>query len=347
MLRVKCGSRVSILLCIGIVLGCLNACSQAGEYHSLQGPSMGTIWNLTYRQTGAENAPAAVHARVTQLLTQLNAEFSTYSEDSQVAAFNRAPADEWVAVAPDVITVAKQAIQLSQQTHGAFDMSITPVLRLWGFGPGGKPGHIPMAAQLAKAMRLVDYLAIDVREQPPALRKRKAGMQVNFNALVAGYAADRVAAILNTMGVNDFLVDMGGELRLAGVNPQGDLWQVAVEKPLDAARTVERVLQLSDTGLSTSGDYRNFFIHNGQRYSHEFDARSGWPVKQNVASVTVVAPSAMLADGYATALLALGLGEALKLAQAQGLAALFILRDGKGGWRELPTAAFRALEQTP
>lgn len=319
----------------------------SGDYATLRGPTMGTIYTVKYRPIGPTTAPDRVRAVIESLLERIDAEFSTYRPDSEIAAFNRAPAQIWVPVSRDVIVVARKAVELSRQSNGAFDMTLEPVLDLWGFAAGTAPTHIPQSAALRTVMALVDYRAIDVREQPPALRKKRNGMRVNFNALVAGFAADQSAVLLRGMGISDFLVDMGGEMRLAGNSPRGGRWRVGIEYPAPGPRRIERSLELTDTGISTSGDYRNYFVYQGKRYSHEFDARTGWPIRQSVTSVSVVSPRAIDADGYATALLALGPVAGPVLARRLGLAALFIVSDGQGGWRERPTPAFIRLEAEP
>ncbi|HSH27084.1 MAG TPA: FAD:protein FMN transferase [Wenzhouxiangella sp.] len=310
------------------------------DYQTLQGPTMGTIYTVRYRPAGAATAPAAVRREIETLLERIDAEFSTWREDSQLSQFNRAPAGQWVPVSAGVVNLVKQAIALGEKTGGAVDMTIEPVLELWGFAAGERERAVPDPAALAAALELVDDGLIEWRERPPALRKKKDGLRASLDFLVAGLAADQAAARLEAMGIEDFLVDMGGELRMAGNSPQDQPWRVAIERPATGPRRIERVLTVTDIGLSTSGDYRNYFVHEGRRYAHLFDARSGWPVEHEVASVTVVAPRAVDADGYATALLVLGPSAGPALAERLDLAALFILRDEGGGWRELATGAF-------
>lgn len=329
----------AIMGLVASLSGCQGERPQS-DYQTLQGPTMGTIYTVRYRPAGAATAAAAVRAEIEALLERIDAEFSTWREDSQLSQFNRAASGQWVPVSAEVVGLVKQAIALGETTGGALDMTLEPVLELWGFAAGERERAVPDPAALAAALELVDDGLIEWRERPPALRKKRDGLRASLDFLVAGLAADQAAARLEAMGIEDFLVDMGGELRIAGSNPQGQPWRVAIERPASGPRRIERVLTLTDTGLSTSGDYRNYFVHEGRRYAHLFDARSGWPVEHEVASVTVVAARAVDADGYATALLVLGPTAGPALAERLNLAALFIVRDGAGGWRELATGAF-------
>ncbi len=331
---------VAIMSLVAIMAGCEGEGSQT-DYQTLKGPAMGTTYTVSYRPAGAATVPAAVRRTIETLLERIDAQFSTWRDDSQLAQFNRAAARQWVPVSTEVVNLVKQAIALGEATDGALDMTIEPVLELWGFAAGDRERAVPGPAALAAALELVDDGLIEWRDEPPALRKKRDGVRASLDFLVAGLAADQAATRLEAMGIEDFLVDMGGELRMAGNNPRGQPWRVAIERPATGARRIARVLTVTDTGLSTSGDYRNYFVHQGRRYAHLFDARSGWPVEHQLASVTVIAPRAVDADGYATALLVLGPSAGPALAERLDLAALFIVRDGAGGWSELTTGAFK------
>ncbi len=328
--------------CLGVTLisaGC-HGPSAMPELHTLTGPTMGTTYTVKYLAPKQSLQEAEVQAAVEHILARITREFSTYDPDSELSRLNRAAAGEWLAVSQEMLQVMRKAAELNLLTGGAFDMTVGPLVALWGFGPN-PPGEdrVPNKAELATAMRLVGRHNIELRLEPAAIKKAQAGVSLDLNALVPGYAADLVAARLEAFGFQHYLVDMGGELKLKGRNQMRAPWTVAIERPEPGTRRIERVIQLTDRGVATSGDYRNFFELGEQRYSHELDARTGWPIAHRLVSVTVIAGSAMHADGLATGLLVLGPEEGFALAEREHIAALFILRTS-AGWEAQPTAAF-------
>jgi thiamine biosynthesis lipoprotein len=192
----------------------------------------------------------------------------------------------------------------------------------------------------------VGYQRLQSRASPPALRKRDSEIQLDLNALVAGFAADLVAARFEQLGIGNYLVDMGGEFRLKGHNTRGRDWTIAIEAPSPDQQRTARILELTDCAVSTSGNYRNFFEVGGQQYSHVLDARSGRPIRHDLTSVTVIAATALQADAWATALLILGENEGLKLAEREHVAALFL--TGRGDeFGQTASAAFAAYPLRP
>jgi thiamine biosynthesis lipoprotein len=237
------------------------------------------------------------------------------------------------------------AARLSRESAGAFDVTVGPLVNLWGFGPqaGAAPAHpaVPGDEALARARQRVGFDKLEVRLDPPALRK-EAELYVDLSAIAKGHGVDRVAGRLVSAGCSDLLVDVGGEVRAIGRNPGGRVWRVGVETP-DPAQLggVERVLVLDHVAAATSGDYRNYVEVDGQRYSHTIDPRTGRPVSHGLASVTVLHASAMWADGYATALDVLGPEAGFELAERLGLPALFLVRED-GSFRTRYTPALES-----
>ncbi len=305
----------------------------------IEGPTMGTRYSVKLVEAPDATDEVALQADIDAVLADIVALMSTWEPDSELSRFNRSSVDEWFAISPDTHTVVAAALEVAEQSGGTFDATAGPLINLWGFGPADTR-ELPGAEAIAAARALLGR--IELRAQPPAMRRTAEGVYVDLSAIAKGYAVDRIAELLEQRGTANYLVEIGGELRARGSNARGRPWAVAVERPLPGGRMVQRVLPLTDRSVATSGDYRNFYERDGKRYSHTIDPRTGRPVEHTLASVSVVHPSAMMADAFATALMVLGPDEGFAWAGRNGLAALFIVRDGTG-FVERTTAAFEEL----
>ena len=291
----------------------------------LEGRTMGTGWHLTLPAGSPE--PQALRAAVEQELEAINDSMSTWREDSEISRWNRLPAGEAMVVSAPFATVLEAALAIGRRSGGAYDVTVGPLVTLWGFGAGEARERVPPPAALAAARERVGQGRL--RWRPRERRLGKAGsVELDLSSIAKGFAVDRVAALLAARGHRDYLVEIGGEMRVAGQSPRGDAWQVAIERPGAGPRAVARGLSLGDAAVATSGDYRNFFTVDGRRYSHMIDPRSGEPVTHDVVSVTVIHERCLLADGWATALAVLGRTEALRLADERGLAVYLLAREG-------------------
>jgi len=307
--------------------GCLvlAGCGVATErYQRHAGSTMGTLYRVT------ADCPVNVARDVARELARVNQEMSTYDESSTLSRFNRSVPGRWFAVSADLVAVVAVAAQLSVVSAGAFDVTVGPLVNLWGFGPNGFSGVRPAQEQIDAALARVGHVHLEYRAKPPALRKRE-DIYVDLSAIAKGYGVDRLAQLLIESACGDFLVEIGGEVRTRGTNERGAPWRVGVEVPdPESIGVVQRVLHLREHSVATSGDYRNFLEQDGVRFSHTIDPRTGQPVNHGLASVTVVHTSAMWADGYATLLNVLGPQAGFSFAQDTGLAALFIVRTENG-----------------
>lgn len=319
-------SAISVLL-----LAVLAACTSESEKPEarLAGATMGTEYHVRIVNPPRDVALQALEASLQAALDDIEARMSTWLPESEVSRFNAFAGDDWFAVSADTQSLVALAEAVSQMSGGAFDITIGPVVDLWGFGPEAARVTPPDDAEIAAAMDRVGHSKLQSREDPPGLRKADAALAIDLSAIAKGHAVDRVAAVLDQGGYADYLVEVGGELRVRGTNRSGTPWSVAVEDPLAVGRAVHRVLHLSDTAIATSGDYRNFFQYEGERYSHSIDARTGWPVSHRLVSVTVLDESAALADALATAMLLLGPEAASELARRAQIPAYFLVRDGE------------------
>ena len=313
------------LLCAAGVVVLLAACQpRTPETRQFSGPTMGTTYHVTISQAADGFDAQAAQTRVAQVLEQVNQRMSTYREDSELSRLNAAPAGRWVAVSDALLDLLKQAARIQTETAGAFDVTVGPLVNLWGFGPEARPDSPPAEADIAQRMEWTGLRNFTFRDEPPAVRKRNTNAYIDLSAIAKGYGVDRVAEALLALGATDFLAEVGGELRAHGVNADGKPWQVAVETPRAGPRSVALIVGLEDAGMATSGDYRNFFESQGRRYSHTLDPRTGRPVEHDLHSVSVLANTTAHADALATALLVMGPDEGLAYARAHDLAALFI-----------------------
>jgi thiamine biosynthesis lipoprotein len=308
---------------------------------------MGTSYSVQIVKPPADLDRDALAEQVNERLADINRLMSTYQPSSELTRFNESSTTEWFIVSPELVDVVRAAQAVSEASAGAFDVTIGPLVNLWGFGPTPSADVLPSAGEIQAARTRVGWKQIDVQVEPPALRKSRPDLYVDLSAIAKGYAVDRVAALLEAAGVDHYLVEIGGELRGRGINGAGEPWQIAIERPEVSKRAMFRVVALRDVGMATSGDYRNFFEVDGERYSHTIDPATGRPVEHRLASVTVLADETMQADAWATALLVLGRERGFELAEQIGLAAFFIehKQDGSVGdpFVTQATAAFNRL----
>ncbi len=292
----------------------------------LSGQTMGTTYHIT-----AVDPPVSRQVlldAVEQKLAHVNARLSNWDPNAEVSQFSSLAQTAPVPVSADFAAVISTAAKVHEQSNGRFDVTLGPLINLWGFGPR-KPGDpIPSAEAIRQALtRVGQSRLLRFDEAAQTLAKSSADVEVNLGAIAKGYGVDAVAASLRAAGVENYLVEIGGDLVTRGRNKNGQRWQIGIEKPVPDARAVQLIVPVSDFGLATSGDYRNFFEADGVRYSHIIDPATGRPINHRTTSVTVIAENAMLADAWATAMLVLGAKAGLAIANQQGLAVYFISRD--------------------
>jgi len=270
------------------------------------------------------------------------AEMSTYLRDSDVSQFNMNRTVEWQDVENDFCNKVEQSLTISEQSGGAFDITVGPLVNLWGFGPAGMIDEPPADDEIAALLETTGFEMLHADCSRPAVRKDVTDLMIDMSAIGKGFAADRVAALLISLGYDSFLVEVGGELSIRGFNSRGEPWAIGVEAPLPGSRKPHTVLHLTDTAMATSGDYRNFFEADGELYSHTIDTRTGRPVSHLLASVTVIDEMGWRADALATALLVMGPEEGMAFAEREGMAVLMLIRTDDGV-KEKQSAAFAKL----
>lgn len=319
-----------IFLISVVLLHALAACDgrRLDEYH-LSGPTMGTSFNVTLVTASAFDQQT-LQAQIYAALEKVDRQMSTYRADSELAKFNHSSVTDWVPVSPALCKAVDHALELGALTAGAFDITVGPLVNLWGFGPDGPRNEPPAAADIAAAQSTTGRDKLQTDCERPAIRKRHADVHVDLSGYAKGLAADQIAAVLDDRGMLNYLVEIGGDLRVRGHNASQAKWRVAIEKPDPPHDVVEKIIHISDLSVATSGDYRNFFEFEGERFSHTIDPRSGRPVAHSLASVTVLGHYAATADAMATALMVLGPDAGIKFAAREDIAAYFLLRSGDG-----------------
>jgi thiamine biosynthesis lipoprotein len=304
------------------------------------GPTMGTTFTVKVVQPrSAQVADADLQALVQTALDRVDVLMSTYRSDSEISRFNADSLLAPVPLSPETAEVIACALKVSEQSAGAYDITVGPLVNAYGFGPGGRRTP-PSDAEFEELRRHVGYDKLEFDPAAPSLRKTDPALIIDLNSIAPGFAADLIARGLEGRGILSYMVEIGGEVRARGHNADGELWRVGIEKPIEGERSVQRVVPLDGLALATSGDYRDYYEENGVRISHTLDARTGRPVAHNLASVSVLHPECMWADAYATAIVALGPQDGYLMAEILKLPALFITRQADGSFSERASPAF-------
>ncbi|WP_241608711.1 FAD:protein FMN transferase ApbE [Rosenbergiella australiborealis] len=330
---IKRGFRLTSVLIIGVLLlGCERAPEQD---HVFQGKTMGTVWRVTASGLSATQAKALPDL-IQQQLDQDDQELSTWKKDSWLSRFNQNPSLAPQPVSDNVAAIITSAMKVGRATQGAMDITIGPLVNLWGFGPDAIPTHTPSDSQIALAKEKVglQHLTLSVSASGNTLRKDIPDLYVDLSTVGEGFAADHLARLMEQQGVRNYLVSVGGALISRGHNQQGNSWRVAVQKPTDKVNQAQIVVDLQGHGISTSGDYRNYYELDGKRISHIIDPATGRPIEHHLVSATVIATTALEADSWDTGLMVLGTEKAKALALRDHLAVYLIVKQGDHfiGW---------------
>ncbi|HEX4792911.1 MAG TPA: FAD:protein FMN transferase [Humisphaera sp.] len=300
------------------------------ETLTLRGVAQGTTYHIKFVMPAKKVDSKQLQAELDRYLAEIDREMSTYRTDSEISEFNRAPANEWFAASKAMVEVVVAAREVSEKSFGAEDITVNPLVRLWHFGAmsggAGKPSAFtpPSDERIAAARKLVGYKLVDSRLDPPALRKRKEGVEIDLSSICSGYTIDHLSEIIMSNGVSDFVVELGGECRAGGKREEGTPWRIAVERPILAEQRLETAVPLVNAALATAGGNQHFWEYQGKRYSHIIDPATGKPIEHALTSVTVAADTCLEADGWDTPLVVLGPQRGFDCAEANGLAALFI-----------------------
>lgn len=284
---------------------------------------MGTSWTvrLAGSQALAEGLRPAIEAELALVINQM----SNWEAASDISRFNRAAGPSWHVLQPAFFEVLTAALDVARESGGAFDPTIGALVDRWGFGPEPWGGEAPSVEEIETLFGKAGWQRLEI-DRPAQRALQPGGLALDFSGIAKGHAVDRIAALPRTRGVRHFLAEIGGELVGEGVKPEGEPWWVDVEPPPGSALPLIRIA-LHGVAVATSGDYRRFLDRDGRRLAHSIDPRTGRPIDNGVASVTMVHESCMMADAYATALTVLGPDEGMAFAEAHGLACHMVVRE--------------------
>jgi FAD:protein FMN transferase len=333
------GPRISLPLVV-LSVSLLPCCAPRRETN-LEGQTMGTTWHVTVVGRGST---AGLQEKIERRLGEVNQTFSTYREDSEINRFSRFPrVGEEFPASRDFVAVMRAAARVYEISGGAWDGTVRPLVDLWGFGPLPRRADPPDPRKIEALLRDVGFDRIEIR--PAALVKRVASVTLDLSSIAKGYGVDQVAAVIRAAGFSDLLVEIGGEVYASGSRRGRGPWRVGINRPRAEASADElyRVVPLRDAALATSGDYRQFFVRDGVKYSHILDPRTGRPVTNGVVSVSVVAPDCTLADGLATAVMVMGAEAGLAaIAHLPQVAALVVVETRDGRLEDHASSGFRS-----
>jgi thiamine biosynthesis lipoprotein len=314
------------VLCI--TFAALSACSQQEEQTSqqLSGTIMGTSYAISLV---GEHAISAKD--IAAELNTLDDLMTTYRDDSELMQLNRALVNTWIDVSTCLFEVLSLSQDVSLLSKGAFDITVAPLVNLWGFGPtDSRLDSLPDYGSISALMQKVGFQYLELDPSQQAVLK-KQDVNIDLSGIAKGYAVDQIAKLLDMQNIDNYLVEIGGEIRSRGLNSDRQAWRIAIERPdsLLIQESAQRIILLSDQALATSGDYRNFFELDGERYSHTINPQTGYPIKHQLASVTVISSNTARADALATAFSVMGEAEGMRLAEEHKIAAYFLLRKGE------------------
>ncbi len=305
----------------------------------ISGPVFGTSYHISVVLPEDTSRLEGLAAGIEAELEKVDASMSTWRPDSELSRFNsKTDQSEWTPLSQPLYEVLSRADEISRLTGGAFDITIGPVVNLWGFGPEARPDQAPDEDELARVLAATGHDKLELRAEPPGVRS-SVPQYLDLSAIAKGYGVDVVARYLNREGIDAYLVEVGGEVRVRGRKPDGKVWRLAIEQPVSDARQVNLVVALPRHAMATSGDYRNYYEADGHRYSHTIDPATGRPITHNLASVTVIADDCMSADAIATGFTVMGFERGYALALEENIPAYFIIRT-ENGFESHQTPAF-------
>ncbi|WP_237386129.1 FAD:protein FMN transferase [Xenorhabdus sp. Sc-CR9] len=315
------------------------------EQQNLNGQTMGTYYSVKYVADSSVPAPENLQKEIDRLLEEVNDQMSTYRPNSELSRFNQSrEVNKPFPVSSATAKVVKEAIRINKLTEGALDVTVGPLVNLWGFGPEGRITKAPTDEELAtrRVWTGIGNLSVEGNNLIKAIPE----LYVDLSSIAKGYGVDAVAEYLEAQNIRNYMVDIGGEVRTLGNNGKGNPWRIAIEKPSDTgmAQSAQEIIEPGNMSVATSGDYRNYFEQNGVRYSHTINPKTSRPITHNLVSITVIAPTCMSADGFSTGLDVLGPEKGMELAEKLNIPVFMIVKT-KDGFEERYSAAFKSYLQ--
>jgi FAD:protein FMN transferase len=322
---------------LAIFLFSLASCSPKPKLIKIQGFAQGTSYNITYQQPSQEKVDGQdLEEQINQEFLRIDKSLSNYRNDSNIEIFNAQTVTDPIEVEQELVALVEIARDIHRASKGCYDLTIKPLFDLWGFKQ--TVFTPPSDEKLQETLNSVGFSYIETLDVAH-LRKKIPAVRLDISSIGQGYTVSKIASILESAKIDNYLVEIGGELQVKGKKPDGSFWRIALEKPLPNERRLHKIVNFEDGkihAMMTSGTYRHYFDKDGKRYSHILDARSGKPIEHNSVSVTVINSDPTLADAWSTALLCLGSQEGIEIANQHHLKALFIDQNN-AIFTEIPT----------
>jgi thiamine biosynthesis lipoprotein len=318
--------RFNYFFCISIIFSVLLLSACEKQPYQFTGKTMGSTYHVTVLDIPKGQSAKNIEHDIELILVDAHARMTTYDEKSELNQFNHFSVNEWKAISPLLYRAIKISREICVSSENAFDPTVFPLVKLWGFGPGEHADRVPDDIEIQKSLANVGCQNIQLEDKNLRIKKLRE-LQVDLSGIGHGYGADLVAEYLDAKGIKNYLAEVAGEIRSKGHNAKGELWRIAIEKPQDISGEVFQGLRISDIGMATSGDYRNYFMQNGVRYSHTIDPATGRSINHSLTSVTVLDPSAAKADALATAILVMGPEKGRVFAEKMKVPAYFIVHE--------------------
>ncbi len=317
---------------ISCFLMMLSACASHEKTTRFSGYAMGTTYNVVIISNNPEIREKAQNI-INDTIKRIDSHLSNWNPDSEISKFNKSKENHSFNISPMLLDVMVIGNQVHEESNGFFDVTLAPIINLWGFGAKNGDKTIPTKEEIStKLFQTGQNRQLKLDVESSSLTKLNSNVTISLSAIAKGYGIDQIAKGLTSLGIDNFLVEIGGDLITRGKNPHGLAWQIGIEQPDNSGKEIQKLVKLNNIAMATSGDYRNYFEEDGVRYSHIINPKNGYPITHNTVSVTVLAENATLADAWATALLAIGEKQGMKLAEQNMIAALFIVnqKDNSG-----------------
>jgi len=338
--NINCREMIKFFIVISLLL--LSSCGDAGTDNliSITGSTMGTTYSVKIVAGGnsPDINPDALKKKIDSVLVEVNNQMSTYIPESEISRFNQYTGSEWFNISNDFAFVLDESIRLGKLTGGSLDITVGPLVNIWGFGPDQRPRKIPTDEEISSSMKLIGLDKVEVNLNTPSVRKNINGLKVDLSATAKGFGVDKVVELLKDLGYTNIMVEIGGEVRVSGLNNKNEAWKIGISTPNQSGE-LNRVVPLNEMAMATSGDYWNYFEENGIRYSHTIDPVTGRPITHKLASVTVFDATCLRADGLATGIFVMGPERGYKFAVDMELPVYMIVKKGNG-FEEIKSPGF-------
>ena len=314
-----------------LFLTSLCACqSQERESVVLNGLAMGTSYSVKIVPNGVATDKNKIYSHIETILANINQSMSTYINDSELSRFNQSKSADWQSLSSDLTSIIEHANQVSLMTNGAFDITVAPLVNLWGFGPDSFNQEIPSESAIQNEMQHTAFKKLLFDKVSNRIAKSDPEVTIDLSGIAKGFAVDKIVEYLSEYGFKHYLIEIGGELIARGTNTKKVPWQIGIEQAKPQSRSVQRIIGLDNIAMGTSGDYRNYFEKDGIRYSHTINPSTGKPINHKLAAVTVLHSSTMHADALATAFMVSGQDKSLSLANQLGIGIYMIIKTDSG-----------------